>query len=45
MYYVHFAGVMQEQVEGNVKELVSKMLEVEKDKWNELQPPEQDVKH
>ena len=32
-----------EQVEGNVKELVSKMLEAEKDEWNEMQPPEQEV--
>ena len=33
----------QEQVEGNVKELVGKMLEAEKDEWSEMQPPEQDV--
>ena len=33
----------QEQVEGNVKELVSKMLDAEKDEWNEMNPPEQDV--
>ena len=26
-----------------MKELVSKMLEAEKDEWNEMQPPEQDV--
>ena len=33
----------QEQVEGNVTELVTKMLDAEKDEWNEMQPPEQDV--
>jgi hypothetical protein len=33
----------QEQVEGNVRELVSKMLEAEKDEWGEMHPPEQDV--
>ena len=26
-----------------MKELVGKMLEAEKDEWNEMQPPEQDV--
>ena len=26
-----------------MKELVSKMLEAEKDEWSEMQPPEQDV--
>ena len=33
----------QEQVEGNVRELVNKMLEAEKDEWSEMHPPEQDV--
>ena len=26
-----------------MKELVNKMLDAEKDEWNEMQPPEQDV--
>jgi len=33
-----------EQVEGNVRELVSKILETEKEDWDSMQPPEEDVK-
>lgn len=43
MYCLHWLYRCQEQVEGNVKELVSKMLDAEKEEWSDMQPPEQDV--
>ena len=39
----HLTCSCQEQVEGNVMELVGKMLEAEKDEWDGVQPPEQDA--
>lgn len=39
--YIH-TNSCQKQVKSDMDELVTNMLEVEKDIWNEVQPPEQD---